>query len=180
MNKKNKIIIGLLLIAVILFSAIQFWILPTERAKQVEYARNQTDALTNDISEVENYKSPYIGNSSNIINLFGTLPLNNLPMKFEINSDDCSLSVNYSDSIGIVGEEKVKQDLIYNSVAAMAAVDNLSQITYNFSDNSYSFDRQQIENILGSPLSGLLDKKIWNKQVQSKLSAVEFVNQFFE
>ena len=78
MNKKNKIILGLLSVAIILFSTIQFWIIPTEEAKQADYARNQTDALTHDISAIEDYRFPYVGNASNIGGLFENLPLNNI------------------------------------------------------------------------------------------------------
>ncbi len=180
MNRKNIIILCLLAVAVILFGMIQFWIIPADNAKQEEYAHNQTDALTHDISAVQNYKSPYIGDASNTINLFGVLPLNNLSKKFEIDSDACSLTVNYSDSIGGVAEEKLKRNLIYTSIAAMAAVDNLAKITYNFPDSSYSFGREQVEEVFGTPLSDLLDKEAWSKQVQENLSSADFVGQFFD
>ena len=128
MNKKNKIILGLLSVAIILFSTIQFWIIPTEEAKQADYARNQTDALTHDISAIEDYRFPYIGNASNIGGLFENLPLNDISKKYEINSDNCTLTVNYLDTVWNIGEEKVHRDLIYNSAAAMAAIDNLTAI----------------------------------------------------
>lgn len=87
---------------------------------------NQTDALTHDISVVEDYKTSYIGNANNVSGLFEVLPLNNVSMKFEINSEDCTLTVNYLDTVWNIGEEKVQRNLVYNSVAAMAAIDNLS------------------------------------------------------
>ena len=180
MNKKNKVIISLLTIAVVLFCTIQFWILPTRRAKQAEYVRNQTDALTHDISAVENYKTPYIGNANNVSGLFEVLPLNNISMNFEINSEACILTVNYLDTVWNIGEEKAQRDLVYNSVAAMAAIDNLSGITYNFSDDSYAFTRKQIENVFGTPLSNLLKQENWSAEVQNKLNDIDFVGQFFK
>lgn len=113
------------------------------------------------------YKSPYIGDASNIGNLFWNLPLNNVDMKFEINSETCALTVNYLDTVWNIGEEKVQCDLVYNSVAAMAAIDNLSGITYNFSGESYSFSRKQIEEVFGSPLSELLEQEKWNKRYKT-------------
>ena len=174
MNKKSKIIICLLAIAAILFCIIQFGVIPANREKQAEYARNQTDALTHDISAIIDYKSPYIGDASNTGNLFWNLPLNNVDMKFEINSETCALTVNYLDTVWNIGEEKVQCDLVYNSVAAMAAIDNLSGIT-----ESYSFSRKQIEEVFGSPLSELLEQEKWNKEVQDKLNSTDFVEQFF-
>lgn len=179
MNKKNKIIIGLLAIAIVLFCAIQFWIIPTNRAKEAEYARNQTDALTHDISVVETYKTPYIGNASNTSGLFEVLPLSDISKKYEINSDNCTLTVNYLDTVWNIGEEKVQRDLVYNSVAAMAAIDNLSGITYNFSGDSYSFTRKQIEDVFGTPLSNLLKQEKWSEEVQNKLNDTDFIGQFY-
>ncbi len=179
MNKKNKAIIGLLAIAVILFCATQFWIIQANQTKQADYARNQTDALTHDISAIEDYRSAYVGDASNISGLFENLPLNNISKKYEINSDDCTLTVNYLDSIWNIGEEKVQRDLIYNSVAAMAAIDNLAGITYNFSGDSCSFNRKEIEDIFGSSLSNLLLPEKWSEKVQARISSKEFCQQFF-
>lgn len=180
MNRKNKLIIGLLAVAVVLYCFIQFCILPLNQAKKEDYMRSQTDALTHDISAVENYRTPYIGNASNVAGLFENLPLNNISRKFEINSDDCALTVNYLDTIWNIGEQKVQRDLIYNSVAAMAAIDNLSEITYNFSGDTYSFKRTEIEATFGTPLSNLLEEYTWSEAVQKKLNDADFVKQFFE
>ena len=50
------------------------------------------------------------------------------------------------------------RDLVYNTVAAMAAIDNLSGITYNFSGDSYSFDRKQMEDVFGAPCQICLNR----------------------
>ena len=180
MSKKRKTIICLLAVTAILFCIIQFVVIPAKQAKQAEYDQNQTDALTHDITSIEAFKSPYIGDASNAGNLFWALPLNNISMEFEIDSEACTLTVNYLDTVRNIGEEKVERDLIYNSVAAMAAIDNLSGITYNFSGASYSFSRKQIEDVFGSPLSELLEQKKWEKEVQGKLNSIDFINQFFD
>lgn len=180
MNRKNKVILCLLAAGVVLFCTIQFWMIPANQAKDADRARNQADALTHDISAVLDYRTPYIGNANNVSGLFETLPLNNVSKKFEIDSEDCVLTVNYLDTIWNVGEEKVQRDLIYNTVAAMAAIDNLSGITYHFSGNSYSFTRTQIEDVFGAPLSELLDAKVWSEKVQSRLNDTDFIEQFFK
>lgn len=179
MKKKSKVILGLLVIGLVLFCAIQFWIIPTHQAKQAEYVRNQTDALTHDIAAIANYRTPYIGNASNISGLFETLPLNPISKKYEIDSDQCTLTVNYLDTVWHIGEDKVQRDLIYNSLAAMAAIDNLSGITYRFSGDSYSFERAQMEEVFGSPLSDLLEENNWVEKVQSQLSSEEFCQKFY-
>ena len=180
MTKKNKLILCLIAVAAVLFYLIQFWILPAIKARGEEYTLRQTDALTHDITAVEKFKNPYLGNVSNTTQLFYALPLNNVPMKFQIDSDTCTLTVNYLDTVWNIGEETVQRDLVYNSIAAMAAIDNLSGITYAFSGDSYTFTRARLEEILGAPLSALLDKETWAAKVQDRISSESFCRQFFE
>lgn len=179
MNMKSKVIILLLVIAVILFCAIEFFIIPKMSEEKASYALDQTDSLTHDISAIEKYKSQYVGSASNTANLFYALPLCNVAMEFQIDSENCILTVNYLDTVWNIGEEKVQRDLVYNSAAAMAAIDNLAGITYNFTGESYFFSREQLENIFGSPLSSLLDEDAWSKKVQEKLNSPDFVGQFY-
>ena len=101
-------------------------------------------------------------------------------MNIEINSEDCVLTVNYLDTVWNIGEEKVRRDLVYNSVAAMAAVDNLSGITYNFSGDRYSFTREQMESTFAAPLSNLLEQEEWSERVQNRLSDTNFIGHFFK
>ena len=180
MRKKNILIICLLTAAAILFCVIRFEIIPYQETQEAESIQKQTDALTHDITSIEKFKSPYVGNASNTGNLFWALSLNNIPIKFEIDSEACTLTVNYLDTVWNIGEEKVQRDLIYNSVAAMAAIDNLAGITYHFSGESYSFDRQQLEKVFGSPLSDLFEQERWSKEVSEPLKSADFVRQFFD
>ena len=129
MNTKDKVILGLLAVAVMLFCAIQFWFLPAEEARQADYARNQTDSLTHDISAIEEYRFPYVGKVSNVGNLFEHLPLGNVSKKYEIDSENCTLTVDYLDTVWNIGEEKVQRDLIYNSVAAMRGSPTILPVT---------------------------------------------------
>lgn len=179
MKNKNKVIICLLAVAVILFLIIQLAIIPAQQNRKAEYAKNQTDALSHDITAIEDFKSSYVGDATNISNLFYALPLNNIQMKFQINSDTCALTVNYLDTVWNIGEEKVNRDLLYNAVAAMAAVDNLSVVTFEFSGASFSFERADIEKVFGTPLSDLLEKEVWKENVQEQIASQDFVNQFY-
>lgn len=179
MDKREKVILVLLAVGVVLFCVIEFWTIPGIQRKQETYACNQTDALTHDIAAIEDYRFPYVGNASNVGGLFEHLPLNNVAKDYEIDSENCTLTVNYREKVSAIGEEKVQRDLIYNSAAAMAAIDNLMGITYHFDDASYSFDRNEMEDLFGSPLSDLLQQEKWSEKVQSQLSSKEFCRQFY-
>lgn len=180
MNNKNKIIVALLIIGALTFCAIQFIVIPHNNAKREQYNANQNDSLTHDIESVLDYKSAYIGDNSNDANLFYHLPLNRVPMKFLINSNDCSLTVNYLDTVWNIGEDKVHRDLIYNSAAAMALIDNLKKITYEFSGVTFVFTREEIQSSFGNDLQSLLNKEAWNKNIQNKLKDSDFVSSFYK
>lgn len=181
MNLKNIKVIWCIVMFAIL-ACIGISLSTINEKKHIEYTKTQvtTNALTHDITTIQSYKSPYMGNATNLSQLFYHLPLNHLSMNFEMDSKACALTVNYVDTIKAVGLEELKRDVLYNTIAAMATIDNLAQITYHFSDATYRFDRTQIETVFGSPLSSLLDKETWHSKVQELLKSKEFVDSFFE
>ena len=137
-----------------------------------------TVVRTHDFAAVRVYASPYVGNSSNTVNLFYHLPLGDVPARFEI-EDDASLCVRYQAALAELDAAKVRRDLVYDSAAAFALIDNLSAVRYAFSDGSYTFTRAQMEAVLGVPLSGLRDGAAMHDQVQAQLEDTEFVASFY-
>lgn len=180
MKKKNKIIIALIAIAVIMFCTICFFIIPNMERNQAIYNSNQQDALTHDITAIEDYRTRYLGNAANVSGLFEQLPLSNVEKKYQIDSEKCSLTISYLDTVWNIGEQKVYQDLLYNAIAAMASIDNLSLITYAFPEYSFSFTRAEMEEVFDNDLSSLLDEKIWKEKVQDRIADKDFLEQFYE
>lgn len=176
MSRKSKMILCLLPVAVILFCWIQFRVLPGRAAEQAEYERSQKDAWTHDISVVEEFKSPYMGNASNTAGVFGVLPFHDLLAGFEMDSEDCALTVTYSGMVEKLGEETVRRNLVYNTAAAMAVIENLAEVSYCFGDGTFSFRREELEEALGRELSGLADDPgLWNEEVRGRLLGEEAV-----
>lgn len=181
MKTKSKWIICLLAIAVTLFCTILFYAIPEKQARMEKYTKNQTDALTHDISSIEEYRNQYLGDASNTTGLINSLPLNNISKTFAIDED--TLTVNYQDNTEQIGIEKLQRNLIYNSIAAMGAIENLGEIQYTFNDNTYVFSREEVEGICTEyfhqeNLSKLLIKSTWEKTVQQEVKNPNFVHQF--
>jgi len=174
---KNRVIIALLIIGTLLFSVVQFVVVPHNNAKEQEYLAAQVEPTTHDLSRILPYKNRYIGNSSNTINLFYNLPLAEHGVKFQIFSQTLALEIDYQVSAQKIGGEKVHKALIYNSVAAFSLIDNLKKITYVFSDTSYEVTRTNIESVFGKNPSSLLAKEKWKTAVQHELENRDFVNQ---
>ncbi len=173
--------IALLLVPTVIISIIIHLFPPPKSPNQsLTYMQQQTDSLTHDSSTISKHKAQYFGSERLVRNLFWSLPLNNIAMDLAIDPQTYGLTVNYHDSVANIGEAKVKRDVIYNTVATMAAIDNIKQISYNFSDASYSFNRSTVEQFIGEPPADLLDSGKWSSAVQGKLTSEDFVEQFFK
>lgn len=140
-------------------------------------AARRDDLIAQGMPETEAvraYASPYVGNISNTVNLFYHLPLGDVPARFEI-GDDASLCVRYQAALADLDADKVRRDLVYDSAAAFALIDNLSAVCYAFSDGSYAFTRTQMEAVLGAPLSELCGGAAMHDRVQARLDDAEFL-----
>ena len=179
MTKKRACILALVAVTAVLFAVIRCYVLPTRQAEAEAYAQRQTDARTHDITAIAPYRSPYMGDNSNTVALFQSLPLGQLGQTYELDSDACTVTVRYQAAAAELGLAVVQRDLVYDSVAAMAAIDNLKGVTYAFSDGTDSFSRAELEAVFGKPLSGLLEADKWTETVQKPLDSEAFVAQFY-
>lgn len=176
MKTRNNIIIALAIIGIVLFGIIQFSVIPKNNQRNYQYMVQQQNPLTHDINNVLKYRNKYMGNSSNIINLFHKLPLNNIEMSFGLFPDKLTTEVKYKDTIANINENNVNKALIYNSTVAFALIDNLQVINYNFTGSSYKVSRSAVEKWYGQDLSGLFKKEEWKSKVQDKLKDSGYVN----
>ncbi|MEG0641144.1 MAG: DUF4825 domain-containing protein [Clostridium sp.] len=178
MKTRNKIIILLGIVGIVLFIVVQGVIIPRNNQKHNQYIAEQQNPRTHDLNSILKYKNKYMGNASNIMNLFNTLPLNNIEKSFELFSDKLMLEVNYKDTIENINIDKVNKALVYNSTAAFALIDNLEVISYNFMGSIYKVLRTDIEKWYGEDLAELLNETKWKSKIQDKLEDNNYVNEF--
>lgn len=176
MKNRNKIIICLLIVGTLLFGVIQFAVIPHNNAEKQKYAIAQLEPTTQNLNEISGYKNSYMGDSSNIINLFYHLPLADVKTEFQMFPNDFTVEVNYKDTVADIGEEKVNKALLYNSTAAFALIGNLKYIVYNFTGASYKVSRGDVENLY-KDFGNILKESNWKKSVQNKLADKQFVSQ---
>ena len=175
MKAKNRLIICLAIIGMGLCFVVYGVIIPREHQKENEYIENQKNPLTHDLDSILEYKSKYMGNSNNLINLFCNLPLKDIPRTFELFPDKLAAEVNYEEIIENIDKDKLEKALIYNSIATFALIDNLDAINYKFTDSSYKFLRSDIEKWAGEDLSSLLTKDKWKIKVQDRIQNGQYV-----
>ena len=139
---------------------------------------DQQNPTTHDLNNILKYKNKYMGNSSNIINLFYNLPLSNMEISYELFPDKLTAQVNYKEKIENINKNKVVKALLYNSTAAFALIDNIEAINYNFTGLTYKVSRSDVEKWYGQNLSALLNTEDWKSKTQLKLEDNEYVNGF--
>ena len=196
MKTRNKLILGLLFIGVISFS-IMLVILSQNNTKKKQYINAQLQAEISDINYILPYRNKYMGNSSNMINLFYHLPLSASKMKFELFPDTFTVQINFEDTARVVGKTNLKdtphamegiaevidkfykdnvyKSLIYNSTAAFALIDNLESIIYHFSDITYRVNRADVE-ALYSDFENILKEANWKEHVQTPLKNDKYID----
>lgn len=180
MKKRTTVIWVLLIIGILVFSVTEFILIPNKERKEAKYKLEQQDSLTHDFKNVIKYKSKYLGDNSNIINLNYVLPLNNVPRTYEIDSKNLEYIINYKEAFENMDEDKVKADLIYNATANFAVIDNLQAITFNFTDKSFKLTRNYMNDWYNDSLSSLLQESKWKTAVQEKLEDKNYVNEFWK
>ncbi|MBW9151729.1 DUF4825 domain-containing protein [Clostridium estertheticum] len=180
MKTRNSIIIGLAIMGIVLFGLVQFNVIPRNNQKNNQYMVQQQNPITHDLNSVIKYRNKYMGNSSNITNLFHKLPLSNIKMSLELFPNKLTAEVKYNDTIANINENKVNKALIYNSTVAFALIDNLQVINYNFTGSAYKVSRLDVEKWYGRELPGLLKKEEWKSKVQDKLEDNKYVSDFIK
>lgn len=133
------------------------------------------------IDNIIKYQNKYVGNNSNDANLISSLPLSEYGYVFEI---DNGLIINYNVTDWYINENLyLEKSLIYNSVSIFALIENVENITYNFSGNSYSINKNKIENLYPNYKKIIVNKKInkdnFNKYVEDKMNDYEFIEEVF-
>ncbi len=140
-----------------------------------------------DKSGIENifkYKNKYVGNNSNDSHLIDNLPLAEYGYVFEIDSKNLRLTIDYHITDWYVNENHyLEKSLLYNSVSIFALIDNVEQITFNFSGNTYTVSRSQI-NELYPHFKDIVAKDInqdnFNKYLENKMNDNNFIEDTFK
>ncbi len=136
------------------------------------------------IETIIKFKNKYVGNNSNDSLLIDHLPLAEYGYVFEIDSVNLSLTIDYHITDWYVNENYyLEKALLYNSVSIFALIDNVEQITFNFSGNTYKVSRKQIKELYPN-FKDIVDKDInqnnFNKYLENKMNDNDFVENTFK
>jgi hypothetical protein len=178
---RNKIIIFLIIIGIISYAIVDGVIIPKINENKQQYIAEQQNPSTHDIESILKYKNKYMGNASNTINLFHSLPLSNVGTTFQMFPDQLTTEVNYQETVSNIGTLKVQRALIYNATAAFALIDNLKSLNFKFDGpSSFKVNRKDIEKWYGEKSSSLLSENTWKVKVQTRLDNNQYVESCFK
>ena len=172
---RNRLIIGLFVVGLAFYGAIEGLILPQREAAQEQYRLEQRDPLTHDLDSILKFKSAYMGDATNLINLFCTLPLNHIAMSFQMDSERFLVEVNSQHNAANIGDTQLRRAMLSDATAAIALIDNLQRIDFVFLDESFTVTRDAVCGFYDEPLPKLLKKNIWKEKVQAPLASDDYV-----
>ncbi len=135
------------------------------------------------IENIIQYKNKYVGNNSNDSHLIDSLPLAEYGYVFEIDSANLGLTIDYHITDWYINENQyLEKSLLYNAISIFALIENVETITFNFSGNTYTVSRKQI-NELYPNFKDIIDNGInqnnFNQYLESKMNDNDFVEDMF-
>ncbi|MFJ7828076.1 DUF4825 domain-containing protein [Psychrobacillus sp. NPDC096623] len=170
MQKTIGLVVGISL--VLLLGVV--YVLSNNQKQVAQEDVKQLTVETHDFQKVLAYENDYMGNNSNITNLFNNLPFSNYRDLVELDSDTRTFVVNYNTS----GDEKT---VIYNATAAFVLIKNLEVINMRFSHQSYVITRENVEQWFEDDYASLIDPKVFKEKVQNPLlesTMTDWINQY--
>ena len=136
------------------------------------------------IDNIIKFKNGYVGDNSNDSHLIDSLPLSEYGYVFEIDSENLGLIIDYHITDWYINENQyLEKCLLYNAVSIFSLIDNVQDITFNFSGNSYKVNRKQVENLypnFNDIVSNEINKENFNKYLEQKMNDNEFIKSIFE
>ncbi len=136
------------------------------------------------IENIIQFKDKYVGNNSNNSHLIDNLPLAEYGYVFEIDSINLELTINYYITDWYINENYyLEKALLYNAVAIFALIDNVEQLTFNFSGNTYTVSREQLKELypnFADIANNGVNQSNFNKYLESKINDNNFVENTFK
>ena len=135
------------------------------------------------IENIIKYKNKYVGNNSNDGNLINSLPLSEYGYNFEIDPENLGLTIDYHITDWYINENQyLEKCLLYNTISIFSLIENVQDITFNFSGNSYKVNRKQIEKLYPNYrdiINDEINEDNFNKYLESKMNDNEFIITIF-
>ena len=135
------------------------------------------------IDNIIKFKDQYVGNNSNDSHLIDNLPLSEYGYVFEIDSKNLGLTIDYHITDWYINENQyLEKCLLYNTLSIFSLIDNVQDITFNFSGNSYKVNRKQAQELYpnyNDIRNNEINKDNFNKYLENKMNDNEFVKIIF-
>lgn len=151
----------------------------TETVPNVPFNREKSG-----IDNIIKYQNKYLGNSSNTINLVGSLPLSEYGNVIELDSTNLGIIIDYHVTDWYINNDNyVEKSLIYNTFSIFSLIENAGYITYNFTGNSYTITREKFEEVY--PSYKTITYKNFTKEkfitcLEKKINDYTFINDIFD
>ncbi len=135
------------------------------------------------IDNIIKFKNQYVGNNSNDSHLIDSLPLSEYGYVFQIDQENLGLTIDYHITDWYINENQyLEKCLLYNTISIFSLIENVQNITFNFSGNSYKVSRKQVQDLYPNYqdiISNGINKDNFNKYLENKMNDSEFIKTIF-
>ncbi|WP_203247260.1 DUF4825 domain-containing protein [Sporosarcina beigongshangi] len=176
---KNKIIVGLLAVGLVLFTWMQIVYLPGQERMQEEEELEQLNPETHHFDKVLQYENLYMGNAGNNMNLVNHLPMSDVPRSFRQNPDEFRFTVHYQMTVEGVGKERVEKAVLYNATAIFVLIKNMEIVEFMFVDRTYTVTREHVNNWFGEDIASYKNEEVFMEKVQQPIIEKSQLDEWF-
>lgn len=176
MKRKNYVLIILcIMVALTSIAILKTFLSSKTVASPVVSSKTPT---TENFSDLLQFKSKYMGNNSNFINLNNNLPLSNFKKTFSFDTNSLTAEISYDTSVKSLNEKNLRQALAFNSACNFILIDNLQALKLDFTDASFTVTRVELNKFYGLDISTLKNSDEFYKVIQAKLNDSDYLKQF--
>lgn len=176
---KLKISIALFAVGLLVFGWVQFVYVPKIDAKVEQEQLEQLEPETHHFDRVLKYEHAYMGSAGNNMNLVNNLPMSDVPRMFQQDPETFTFTVNYEETVGDVGKDRVEKAVLYNATAIFALIKNMETVEFSFADTTYSVTRKRVNEWLDEDVALFNDEKIFQEKVQQPIITKDKLAEWF-
>lgn len=134
--------------------------------------------IETDEEDLFKYKNAYIGDNSAVLHIVDQTMDSEKFKGLELKTKEkpYGIILNYE---GVGSERTYKRTVIYNATYLFALVQNVEWITFNFNDQEYKIEKQELMDWYGEDFSKLQSEKEIETLIQKNWDDDDRVNQLF-
>lgn len=148
-RRRTVLVIGVICVAIL--SGILLTSGLTKRDSATNQGKNSIQSNEYNAATLLKYKTAYVGDNSNVVNLLGSLPFASLRREVSLKTENkpYGISVNYDFRVSSMSTEAIEATFRNNAIVMFALIDNVDEINIYLTsfggEQKYQYTRAQLQ-----------------------------------